>query len=455
MQNITSEPDKDATKSLQQRLSTTSLSTPKPHNTTKNPVTPNKGPTIDESDTEEVVVEGVSAGPLSLPGSCTAQSQTLNMSPNLNQNLILPNIANVKNGSDLSGASSDSADSEVRSKKKSIPYYESVGRSYKILAEEKGWKNQDNTIFPISVTNLCNYVRVKKDTNNSKSVDWYIAALKKYQELVLNIKGWDEVRKHPEVKQLMSQIKDSNSKIGSDTSPGTPSGKDKGKGNTEQSIVEIKKDNSGFPKSNEVNPQLRPFSSLSLQNFSSTNQTPGPAETALALLGSEFNPFPVDDDPLGIRESILSKKLVDDAYEFTNYEPKYNSTFDQMSASDDDEDYVPPKKSSSARGYIPDRKRRRKRYLDSESHSDDDEPESFKSRYETSLSILKSKYMDACKNHPGGCYPIENGKHFVLNDKLFRRWASLCASGDDVNEDSLPYSEELEKDFSELGSISV
>ncbi|GES74065.1 hypothetical protein GLOIN_2v1586146 [Rhizophagus clarus] len=409
MQNITSEPDKDATKSLQQRLSTTSLSTPKPHNTTKNPVTPNKGPTIDESDTEEVVVEGVSAGPLSLPGSCTAQSQTLNMSPNLNQNLILPNIANVKNGSDLSGASSDSADSEVRSKKKSIPYYESVGRSYKILAEEKGWKNQDNTIFPISVTNLCNYVRVKKDTNNSKSVDWYIAALKKYQELVLNIKGWDEVRKHPEVKQLMSQIKDSNSKIGSDTSPGTPSGKDKGKGNTEQSIVEIKKDNSGFPKSNEVNPQ----------------------------------------------ESILSKKLVDDAYEFTNYEPKYNSTFDQMSASDDDEDYVPPKKSSSARGYIPDRKRRRKRYLDSESHSDDDEPESFKSRYETSLSILKSKYMDACKNHPGGCYPIENGKHFVLNDKLFRRWASLCASGDDVNEDSLPYSEELEKDFSELGSISV
>jgi hypothetical protein len=295
MQNITSEPDKDATKSLQQRLSTTSLSTPKPHNTTKNLVTPNTGSTIDESDTEEVVVEGVSAGPLSLPGSYTALSQVSNTSPNLNQNLILQKVASVKNGSDLSGASSDSADSEVRSKKKSIPYYESVGRSYKILAEEKGWKNPDNTIFPISVTNLCNYVRVKKDTNNSKSVDWYIAALKKYQELILNIKDWDEVRKHPEVKQLMSQIKES------DSSSGTPSGKDKGKGNTEQSIVEIKRDNSGFPKS---------FSNLSLQNFSSTNQQPGPAETALALLGSEINPFLVDDDSFGRRDSILTKKLV-------------------------------------------------------------------------------------------------------------------------------------------------
>lgn len=454
MQNITSEPEKDATKSLQQRLSSTSLSTPKPHNTTKNLVTPNTGSTIDESDTEEVVVEGVSAGPLSLPSSFTAHSQALSTSPNLNQNLILQKVANVKNGSDLSGASSDSADSEVRSKKKSIPYYETVGRSYKSLADEKGWKNPDNTIFPISVTNLCNYVRVKKDTNNSKSVDWYIAALKKYQELVLNIKDWDEVRKHPEVKQLMSQIKEINSKIGSDTSPGTPSSKDKGKGNTEQSIIEIKKDNSGFPKTNEIITQFGSFSNISFQNFSSTNQPPGPAETALALLGSEFNPFLVDDDSLG-RRDLLTKKLVDDTYEFTNYEPKYNSTFDQMSASDDDEDYVPPKKSSSARGYIPDRKRRRKRYLDSESHSDDDEPESFKSRYETSLSILKSKYMDVCKNHPGGCYQIENGKHFVLNDKIFRRWASLCASGDDVNEDSLPYSEELEKDFSELGSIST
>ncbi|CAB4443017.1 unnamed protein product [Rhizophagus irregularis] len=451
MQNITSEPEKDATKSLQQRLSSTSLSTPKPHNTTKNLVTPNTGSTIDESDTEEVVVEGVSAGPLSLPGSFTSHSQALSTSPNLNQNLILQKVANVKNGSDLSGASSDSADSEARSKKKSIPYYESVGRSYKSLADEKGWKNPDNTIFPISVTNLCNYVRVKKDTNNSKSVDWYIAALKKYQELVLNIKDWDEVRKHPEVKQLMSQIKEINSKIGSDTSPGTPSSKDKGKGNTEQSIIEIKKDNSGFPKTNEIITQFGSFSNITFQKFSSTNQPPGPAETALALLGSEFNPFLVDDDSLG-RRDLLTKKLVDDAYEFTNYD---NSTFDQMSASDDDEDYVPPKKSSSARGYIPDRKRRRKRYLDSESHSDDDETESFKSRYETSLSILKSKYMDACKNHPSGCYQIENGKHFVLNDKIFRRWASLCASGDDVNEDSLPYSEELEKDFSELGSIST
>jgi len=309
MQSITSEPNKNTTKDLQRLTTTPSLSTPKPHNT--NLITPTTASTIDESDTEEVVVEGVSAIPPNISGSFTTLPPALNIPPNLEQsNLKLPIVANAKPGSDLSGASSDSADSEGRrSKKKSIPYYETVGRSYKALAEEKGWKNPDNTIFPISVTNLCNYVRVKKDTNNSKSVDWYIAALKKYQELVLNIKDWDEVRKHPEVKQLMSQIKESNSKIGSDMSSGTPSSKDKGKGNTEQSIIEIKKDNSGFPKLNEVNPQLGPFNSLSLQNFSSTNQPPGPAQTALALLGSEYNPFLVDDDPLG-RSSILTKKLI-------------------------------------------------------------------------------------------------------------------------------------------------
>ncbi|RIA93301.1 hypothetical protein C1645_819619 [Glomus cerebriforme] len=454
MQNITSEPNTNTTKNLQ-RLTTT-LSTSKPHNIT-NLVTPGTGSTIDESDTEEVVVEGVSAIPFNT-GSYTPLSQTLNISPNLNQNLTLPNVANVKSGSDLSGASSDSADSEVRLKKKSIPYYETVGRSYKTLAEEKGWKNPDNTIFPISVTNLCNYIRVKKSTSNSKSVDWYITALKKYQELVLNIKNWDEVRKHQEVKQLISQIKvEGNSKIGSDASPGTLSGKDKGKGNTEQSNIQINKDNLGFSKLNEVNPQLGLFSNLSLQNFSSTNQSPGPAQTALALLGSECNPFLVDDDSLGRRDPGAKQLVDDDALEeYPGYETKYTTTrLDFMLGSDDDEDYVPPKKSSSARGYIPDRKKRRKRYLDSESHSDDDEPESFKSRYENSLSILRSKYMDVCKNHPGGCYIIENGKHFVLNDKLFRRWASLCASGDDVNESSLPVSEELERDFSELKSISI
>jgi hypothetical protein len=308
MQSITSEPNKNTTKDLQ-RLTTPSLSTPKPHNT--NMVTPSTGSTIDESDTEEVVVEGVSAIPLNIPGSFTTLQPTLSTPSNLDpNNLKVPNIASAKNGSDLSGASSDSADSEGRrSKKKSIPYYESVGRSYKALAEERGWKNQDSTIFPISVTNLCNYVRVKKDTNNSKSVDWYIAALKKYQETVLNIKDWDEVRKHSEVKTLMNQIKDEgNSKIGVNASPGTLSGKDKGKGNIGQSISEINKNNTGFPQSNEVHPQLG-FSNLSLQTFS--NQSPGPAETALALLGSEFNPLVLDDDSFRDPKKLVGEKCIE------------------------------------------------------------------------------------------------------------------------------------------------
>ncbi|CAI2162979.1 12996_t:CDS:2 [Funneliformis geosporum] len=445
MQNIVSETNKSSDKNL----TTTTFSTPQV-NKALNMVTPSTGSTIDESDTEEVVVEGVAAGvsanPLNIPSSYTL---TLN-----------PTVSGVKNGGYLSGASSDSADSEAkRLRKKSLPYYESVGRSFRILAEERGWKNPDNSIFPISVANLCNYVRVKKDTNNSKSVDWYIAALKKYQELVLNVKDWDEVRKHPEVKRLMSQIKvEGNSKIVGDSSPVTPSGKDKGKGNGEQSIIEINKNNSEFPHSNKVNPQFGSHSNLSLQTFSSTNKFPGPAETALALLG----PFMVDDDSIGRKDPILSKKLVDETLDFDtpNYEPstsKFTSRLvDPMviSASDDDEDYLPPIKKSS-RGYIPDRKRRRKRHLDSESHSDDDEPESFKSRFENALGVLKSKYVDACKNHPNGCCTVKTGKHFVLNDRLLRRWASLCASGDDVNEDSLPYSDELERDFSELKAILI
>ncbi len=297
MQNITNEPNKNTTKN-NQHLTMTTLSTPLTHKIT-NMVTPSTGSTVDESDTEEVVVEGVAAGvatmPLSIPGS--SYTQTLN-----------PTVSSVRSGGDLSGASSDSADSEAKKlKKKSMPYYESVGRSYKILAEERGWKNPDNTIFPISVTNLCHYVRVKKDTNNSKSVDWYIAALKKYQELVLNIKDWDEVRKHPEVKQLMSQIKvEGNSKIGGDFTLGTFDNKDKGKGNKEQSIVKIIKKNLEFPHSNEVNPQFGSHNNLPLQTFSSTNQSPGPAEAALALL----NQLVVDDDSISRKDLILSNKLV-------------------------------------------------------------------------------------------------------------------------------------------------
>src|ERR1041385_8875978 len=98
MQSITSEPNKNTTKDPQ-RFTTPSLSTPKPNNT--NMVTPSTGSTIDESDTEEVVVEGVSAIPLNIPGSFTTLPQTLNTPPNLDQNnLKVPGVTSAKNGSD-------------------------------------------------------------------------------------------------------------------------------------------------------------------------------------------------------------------------------------------------------------------------------------------------------------------------------------------------------------------
>src|SRR5687768_1095951 len=102
MQSMTSEPNKNTAKINL----TTTLSTPQTH---KINMVLNAGSAVDESDTEEVVVEGVAAPaatlPLSVPGSSYAQ--TLN-----------PALSSVKGGGDLSGASSDSADSDARKLKK-------------------------------------------------------------------------------------------------------------------------------------------------------------------------------------------------------------------------------------------------------------------------------------------------------------------------------------------------
>ncbi|CAG8819265.1 21999_t:CDS:2, partial [Racocetra persica] len=73
------------------------------------------------------------------------------------------------------------------------------------------------------------------------------------------------------------------------------------------------------------------------------------------------------------------------------------------------------------------------------------EPESFKSSYERSLSILKSLYANHCSFHPDGCVLLPDDFHFVLSDTHYRRWALLCASGDDFVETDLPVAEELEE----------
>ncbi|RIB28810.1 hypothetical protein C2G38_1361895 [Gigaspora rosea] len=92
--------------------------------------------------------------------------------------------------------------------KKSRDYSESVARGYLCLAKFKEWKNDDGSYFPISVINLCNYLRVKMLTNNAKSLDWNINALSKYQKNVLNIQNWNDIRFHQDVKDLINQIRE-------------------------------------------------------------------------------------------------------------------------------------------------------------------------------------------------------------------------------------------------------
>lgn len=161
-----------------------------PQQTNIEPITAIPVTLLDESDSEEILAEGAA-----LPSS--------NFSGTLAQNLSLQGIASSTRLGDASGTSSDSADSLKKTKE----YSENVAKSYVALAEPKGWKNPDNTLFPISVNNLCNFLRVKMATNNSRSLDWYIGGLHRYQKNVLKIQEWDEVRKHPSVKNLLNQLK--------------------------------------------------------------------------------------------------------------------------------------------------------------------------------------------------------------------------------------------------------
>ncbi|KAG9289549.1 hypothetical protein G9A89_002322 [Geosiphon pyriformis] len=61
---------------------------------------------------------------------------------------------------------------------------------------------------------------------------------------------------------------------------------------------------------------------------------------------------------------------------------------------------------------------------------------------QTSLAKLFSRYVGTCDQHPEGCYHIET-HHLPLTNKMFRHWASLAASGDDVDERTLPNLSEL------------
>ncbi|CAG8610279.1 4556_t:CDS:2, partial [Diversispora eburnea] len=256
------------------------------------------------------------------------------------QNLSQKIIASNYNKDEISDVSTDST--EIKKKKE---YGETVSRSYILLAEQKGWKNPDNSLFPISSTNLCNYIRVKMATNNPKSIEWYINAN------LANLEFPNTFSSIPFLDDVMSGNKET-------LSTSTP--------------LDGNDDSSDSP-----------------EDESSESKSGGEKFDAM-IVGSE--------------------------------------------SEDDDEDYVPPKM----------RKRYQEvHYIQETMFNDDEEPESFKSRYEIAYASLKSKYSKYCHYHYEGCVLLDGGRHFILSEKLYKRWAALVASGDDFDIDSLPNSPEL------------
>ncbi|CAG8549047.1 10042_t:CDS:2 [Acaulospora morrowiae] len=341
------------------------------------------------------------------------------------QLLFQKTVASSNHSHSLDDASEMSTDSTETKKKKE--YGETVSRSYIILAEAKGWKNSDNSIFPISMENLCNYIRAKMATNNSKSIEWYLNGLRRYHEKLFKNKDWELVCKHPDVTNLLKQIK-----AEKESSLGTPHPAEKGNWRAEQINAEN--------RFTEVSTNVRvPVVIEATQPNNSIS-----AEPNLEFLGT----IPFLDVASGNNETF-SNLLDDDSYEGNDETDSQEESsgsksvltekFDPMivgsDSDEDDEDYVPPKM--------------RRRYQDvqyiQETLFADDEPESFKSRYENAYSNLKMKYTVKCDFHPEGCVQLGEGRHFILTERLYKRWAALVASGEDFDADSLPNSSELDE----------
>lgn len=408
--------------------------------------------------------------------------------------------------------------------KKSRDYSESVARGYLCLAKLREWINDDGSYFPISVINLCNYLRVKMITNNAKSLDWNVNALCKYQKNVLNIQNWNDVRFHHDVKDLMNQIrekkikddnikkeddintniekmkgKDATSSSESSSSPSpTPSLIDNRKKrhltrsnsvvyndvNTNSESMKEKDATS----SSELSSSPSPTPSLSdnrkkrrltrsnsvydhvnsssndqeiIPNFDSANIAPFPfPQIQLPRIDLPYvikyipecniiNMFPIQkslNEESEISQTISSANS--DSSQTTISEESMISlisTHDVVNVSTISIDHHPQLLTLSPKG------------IDEQKEiiqEDVNEPKSFKSRYERSLSILKSLYANHCDFHPGGCVLLPDDHHFVLNDSLYRHWALLCASGDDIVETDLPVADELDE-FSKSHAIKV
>lgn len=88
-----------------------------------------------------------------------------------------------------------------------ISFAERTTRSYILLAQPHEWKNSDGSMFPISVKNLCNYIQIKRSTNNLKSIEWYLTGFRRFHEEMFNNNEWDKTRKHPDVMKLLEEKK--------------------------------------------------------------------------------------------------------------------------------------------------------------------------------------------------------------------------------------------------------
>ncbi|CAG8458211.1 11215_t:CDS:2 [Ambispora gerdemannii] len=274
-----------------------------------------------------------------------------------------------------------------------------VARSYENIAKKQNWVNANGLFFPISVDSLCSFIRHKADTSTIKSIDWYVGALKKYHITELGIKDWDDVRKHPKVRSVLAEIEEeASAKVRKDRTHGEAdmSVGNKGKqsivsNDANASILSPARSAHNYPSiySSPIGSSVRGSGSKNVQRLDPTNR---PAEAILAMLG-----------------------VMDSA----------------------DEDTEKMSKSKSPNNVI--NLERRKRDLEMNMpHVDPDEPESFKFRYDYAIAILKSKYTGQCSLHPKGCFEVQPNFHLELDENMFRHWASLIASGDDVTEEKLP-----------------
>ncbi|CAG8519097.1 17080_t:CDS:2 [Acaulospora morrowiae] len=288
-----------------------------------------------------------------------------------------------------------------------VEFADKTMRAYIILAESCGWKNVDGTIFPISVANLCNYIRTKKSTNNLQSIKWYLTGFKKYHQNFLHNREWDAVCKHPDVIDLLNEHETEET---TKRAHGISNNE-----NLEKSKIREQQSINGYKKSVEFFTELE-FPSVNFE-FSEKQICGSQGLQSLGSIPTFMN---------GIISQSTS--VIVNTTESNDEEREMCEDSPQVGNGS-------PRKSIALR--------RSHRIGNSKSEDLYEEPLSFRSRFKAALVGLKAKYSGHCSHHPKGCFLVGKNRHFIITDQLFKRWASLCASGEDVTINHLPDSEDL------------